>query len=425
MGLGSKPTELPAELPASGDVMRKDTSPSYDWDVAGGTDFVDHDPFHIAVPISVTPAEYEAAPPDSHWNTKTTDDELGPRLNRLSFSSSTTNRQSSTRSSVFSTRSRLSTTSSVSTRHSMQDADSVFKPRSPRRASNRISGNSSASTRQSRQDPVPVPSLSTYIAPRNGTSRGNFRYYCTFCDASFILRTAWVAHENLRHDTPHRLQCDQCPRHFSQYDALSLHVQTVHPGSHIVSGPAATRSTVTRSAWGCGFCAKPFFSRVAYLDHIGAHYEEGQGRAQWEHSFVIFALLLQPHVSEAWKSLVSKCTSLDARIETKFSWPLATTGRSADPGSEMRQPQLQDLLEFFSVSTVLANVVAELALDLAECSVPVNKPDLPRLAPLSLMFKCKDDEADYRLPMLPDGMPKPRRARKSNPRVQLGCTRCK
>jgi hypothetical protein len=80
--------------------------------------------------------------------------------------------------------------------------------------------------------------------------------------------------------------------------------------------------------------------------------------ATWNHSQVIFSLLQRPELIVAW------CLLLEDKQRTKapFSWKQQTTGRVDGYPEAKIQPQLQDLLEYYTPNQD-AVALAHLAFD--------------------------------------------------------------
>ena len=61
-----------------------------------------------------------------------------------------------------------------------------------------------------------------------------------------------------------------------------------------------------KQAWSCGFCARLFSAFGDRLKHIdNEHFKRHHDVRDWDRSKVIWGLLLQPGVREAWKNLVA------------------------------------------------------------------------------------------------------------------------
>ena len=61
-----------------------------------------------------------------------------------------------------------------------------------------------------------------------------------------------------------------------------------------------------KQAWSCGFCARLFLAFGDRLKHIdNAHFKMHHHIRKWDRSKVIWGLLLQPGVKEAWENLAA------------------------------------------------------------------------------------------------------------------------
>jgi hypothetical protein len=84
-----------------------------------------------------------------------------------------------------------------------------------------------------------------------------------------------------------------------------------------------------------------------YLDHVVGHFEMGSTKSDWSHSNVIYGLLHQPIIYEAWKEYIAKRKSTFNGRKPMFGWGPASTGRARGFIEGETPGQLQDLLEFF------------------------------------------------------------------------------
>ncbi|KAK4111703.1 hypothetical protein N656DRAFT_148524 [Canariomyces notabilis] len=233
---------------------------------------------------------------------------------------------------------------------------------------------STASTRYSQrqssiESPISATSPLHQELRKDSLSLGR-RYCCTFCDESFESKAEWKLHELEVHDPLVRHSCPKCPVRFSDSVVLTEHCEREHgvrPATPV--GRVNERFTV-RTAWGCGFCAAYIPSREDYLEHVGSHYDEGRGRAEWQHTRAIEGLLRQPHVYAAWTDLVSR--EEHARgAKLRFLWDPDTTSRSLEGCRS-----LQDKLECFAIGTTKPQEIAEIAYKSAQVRLERNVSDL-------------------------------------------------
>lgn len=100
-------------------------------------------------------------------------------------------------------------------------------------------------------------------------------------------------------------------------------------------------------------------------------------KGDWMHSRVVYGLLHQPLIHEAWDALVvSKQPEYNGR-RPQFSWHPSKTGRAQGFLENESPGQLQDLLEFFSGNEGEAQWIVSVAYDLADIvltSAPIPSP---------------------------------------------------
>ena len=228
------------------------------------------------------------------------------------------------------------------------------------------------STRNSvRQDSMesPVSVISPLSLDQRKDSIGNDNVYaCTFCEAEFSEKRDWKEHETALHGIREHFPCTLCPAAFSQLSLLVAHGEQEHgisPGHSAQAEP--DRCFVSQSAWGCGFCAAYFSSKEDYLSHVDDHYEGGQDRSHWEHSFVIKALLHQPIIESAWASLVNK-EEQETGAVLRFYWDPSASNSSDTTDSF----SLRHHLEFFATGKSTAAEVVDMAFRMAQKRTEVN-----------------------------------------------------
>ena len=66
------------------------------------------------------------------------------------------------------------------------------------------------------------------------------------------------------------------------------------------------RHTPKKQAWGCGFCGSLFLTFQDRLKHIDVeHFRSNQSIQEWDLNKVILALLQQPRMERAWKTIMA------------------------------------------------------------------------------------------------------------------------
>ncbi|KAI1880016.1 hypothetical protein JX265_001637 [Neoarthrinium moseri] len=98
-----------------------------------------------------------------------------------------------------------------------------------------------------------------------------------------------------------------------------------------------------------------------HYEHVAAHFESGGSKPDWMHSNVIYGLLHQPAVLDAWRELITRKQSKFNGHQPMFSWNLDNTGRQQGYVENESQGQLQDFLEFFDGSSEQAQRIAQCA----------------------------------------------------------------
>ena len=120
---------------------------------------------------------------------------------------------------------------------------------------------------------------------------------------------------------------------------------------------------------GCGFCGAFVPSRDRYFDHVARHYEEGCKKSEWNHSKVIYGLLHNPHVKQAWDELQDeKYGHLPKNQQPRIGWDPKTTGHAQGFLEGESPGNLQDLLEFFVAGRDDPKALAQKA---DECAIKV------------------------------------------------------
>jgi hypothetical protein len=228
---------------------------------------------------------------------------------------------------------------------------------------------------------VPVPASPP-------TAESTRAYWCTSCNAKSPDRSGWLRHEEEFHERYKKYPCPDCHRVFWGSATYLQHFQTAHDSRgrmSVVSLDRVVRYTRTRRAWGCGFCAAFLPSRERFYQHVGLHYQSGKTQAHWYHSNVIYGLLHQKSVHQAWKNFIQITYGhLRSGSQPMFSWHPRKTGR-ADGFQEddKASGNLQDRLEFFRSGVDSVQQLVQLAHDQADIVTPADFPITSEQAPLS------------------------------------------
>jgi hypothetical protein len=130
-------------------------------------------------------------------------------------------------------------------------------------------------------------------------------------------------------------------------------------------------------------------------------------KGEWMHSRVVYGLLHQPLIHEAWDALVASKQSEYGGRRPRFSWHPSRTGRAQGFLEKENPGQLQDLLEFFSGDEGDAQWIVSVAYDLADIvmdNIQVAQPHFNAVGPQS--FSHHDPRISFApLPSLPSQQP--------------------
>ncbi|KAK4673890.1 hypothetical protein QC763_115910 [Podospora pseudopauciseta] len=215
--------------------------------------------------------------------------------------------------------------------------------------------------------PLPTPPAPPVKSNNRGTSKPQGAYWCTFCDVAFQRKFDWKRHEDEFHERYKRYPCPNCNRIFWGANTFNQHHKNAHGCTTCPHADRVVRYTQRKTAWACGFCGGFLASRDRYFDHVARHYEDGCNKGHWNHSLVIYGLLHQPSISNAWKELNAALYGhLPRDQQPMLEWDAKVTGNA--PGFlEGESPgKLQDLLEFFNESNDDPRFLARLAHDQAK-----------------------------------------------------------
>ncbi|EFX04905.1 hypothetical protein CMQ_5167 [Grosmannia clavigera kw1407] len=210
------------------------------------------------------------------------------------------------------------------------------------------------------------PSAST-ARPNTAAASSTRAYWCTSCTRKYQRREDWTHHDEA---------CCRRRRHRAKQ----------------------AQTQQQQRAWACGFCAAFLGSIDRYHDHVALHFENGKTPAHWHYAHVIYGLLHQPGVHEAWKRLWNvRMAALPARMRTKVYWPPETEARDAQ-GS---RPTLQDSLELFDLAHQSAEVLATRADALAVfVTVPIDEPEPSSTASTSTAAAASSHDNSLTIPGL-------------------------
>nr|XP_036588760.1 homeobox and C2H2 transcription protein [Colletotrichum truncatum]KAF6800402.1 homeobox and C2H2 transcription protein [Colletotrichum truncatum] len=239
----------------------------------------------------------------------------------------------------------------------------------------------SPSQQSAPQAAVGVPgSLPQVASAQTGWGPGRFNFYwCTSCETRFKRKYDWKRHEEEFHERWKKYPCPEpgCNRSFWGANTFNQHHKASHGCKTCPHSEKVVKYLKRRKYWACGFCSALHPSRERHVEHVARHFESGKTKSDWMHSRVIYGLLHQPLIHEAWKDiLMSKAAEFSGR-QPNFSWNPTQTGRAQGFMENESPGQLQDLLEFFSGSSTEAESIVSIAYKLADLvflPVPASPP---------------------------------------------------
>lgn len=224
--------------------------------------------------------------------------------------------------------------------------------------------------------PLPMPPPSAGVPMLNGThvaatatspNRQNI-YWCTSCETSFKRKYDWKRHEDEFHERWRKYPCPEpgCNRSFWGSNSFNQHHKQCHGCKTCPHAEKVVKFLRKRKYWACGFCSALHPARERHVEHVARHFESGLTKGDWMHSRVVYGLLHQPLIHEAWDALVnSKLAEYQGR-RPQFSWHPSRTGRAQGFLEKENNGQLQDLLEFFSGDEGEARWIVKSAFELAD-----------------------------------------------------------
>ncbi|KAI1071519.1 hypothetical protein LB507_004896 [Fusarium sp. FIESC RH6] len=242
----------------------------------------------------------------------------------------------------------------------------------------------STSTCNRSQAPLPIPPSSSMngLGPMSapvGTAGKTNIYWCTSCETSFKRKYDWKRHEDEFHERWRKYPCPEpgCNRSFWGSNSFNQHHKQCHGCKTCPHAEKVVKFLRKRKYWACGFCSALHPARERHVEHVARHFESGMTKGDWMHSRVVYGLLHQPLIHEAWDALVvSKQPEYNGR-RPQFSWHPSKTGRAQGFLENENPGQLQDLLEFFSGDEGEAQWIVSVAYDLADIvltSAPIPSP---------------------------------------------------
>ena len=278
----------------------------------------------------------------------------------------------------------VSSTSSGSSGHA-----SVFSNMSAHSA---VSWASAGSNCARMQAPLPMPPQMTsptggpimnggQVGASGSMSKQNI-YWCTSCETSFKRKYDWKRHEDEFHERWRKYPCPEpgCNRSFWGSNSFNQHHKQCHGCTTCPHAEKVVKFLRKRKYWACGFCSALHPARERHVEHVARHFESGMTKGEWMHSRVVYGLLHQPLIHEAWDALVNSKQSEYSGRRPRFSWHPSKTGRAQGFLEKENPGQLQDLLEFFSGDEGEAQWIASVAYDLADIvmdNVQLTPPHFP------------------------------------------------
>ncbi|KAI1391852.1 uncharacterized protein F4822DRAFT_107232 [Hypoxylon trugodes] len=230
-------------------------------------------------------------------------------------------------------------------------------PQPPRQRSSISSSRSSCSSRDSVFSSASArSSISSTTAPTSDA-----KFWCTSCDKTFKRKFDWKRHEEEFHERSRKYPCPNCNQSFWGPNTFNQHHKSAHGCKTCPHADTVVKHLPKRRAWGCGFCAAMHGKFEKHIDHVAGHFEAGSTKIDWLHSNVIYGLLHQHLIHEAWKALIAKKQSKFNGHQPMFSWSPESTGRAQGFVEGENPGQLQDLLEFFDGTKESAENIVEMA----------------------------------------------------------------
>ena len=207
------------------------------------------------------------------------------------------------------------------------------------------------------------------------TSKTNI-YWCTSCETSFKRKYDWKRHEDEFHERWRKYPCPEpgCNRSFWGSNSFNQHHKQCHGCTTCPHAEKVVKFLRKRKYWACGFCSALHPARERHVEHVARHFESGLTKGDWMHSRVVYGLLHQPLIHEAWDALVDSKQADYMGRRPQFSWHPSKTGRAQGFLEKENNGQLQDLLEFFSGNEGEAQFIVNSAYNLADIVLTTGGP---------------------------------------------------
>lgn len=222
---------------------------------------------------------------------------------------------------------------------------------------------SSAKQTAHHQSPVEKKPFATCVSRtrRSGRSQKPPRYWCTSCEEGFGEKYDWKRHEETYQERTVMFACYNCENIYFLEKDFVLHHQKSHRCTRCAKDhvDAARKRRRTRTGWGCGFCIHFSHNWAERCHHISQHFDNGKTMDNWMPTKVIYSLLHRPEINSEWQLLLAR----KQRMNPSFGWNPETTGRVEGYPEANPQPQLQDLLEYYTPQQNTAAAIAQLAFD--------------------------------------------------------------
>ncbi|KAM4060989.1 homeobox and C2H2 transcription factor [Hirsutella rhossiliensis] len=245
----------------------------------------------------------------------------------------------------------------------------------------------SATTGNRAMAPLPMPPPAGGMPVLNGSHVGSSAtspgrqnvYWCTSCETSFKRKYDWKRHEDEFHERWRKYPCPEpgCNRSFWGSNSFNQHHKQCHGCKTCPHAEKVVKFLRKRKYWACGFCSALHPARERHVEHVARHFESGMTKGDWMHSRVVYGLLHQPLIHEAWDALVNSKQPDYTGRRPQFSWHPSKTGRAQGFLEKESAGQLQDLLEFFSGDEGEAQWIVTSAYELADIvltSGPLGSP---------------------------------------------------
>ncbi|KAI9904482.1 hypothetical protein N3K66_001011 [Trichothecium roseum] len=204
-------------------------------------------------------------------------------------------------------------------------------------------------------------------------------YWCTSCETSFKRKYDWKRHEDEFHERWRKYPCPEpgCNRSFWGSNSFNQHHKQCHGCKTCPHADKVVKFLRKRKYWACGFCSALHPSRERHVEHVARHFESGLTKAAWMHSRVVYGLMHQPLIHEAWTNLLNTKQVEHAGRRPRFSWHPSRTGRAQGFLEQENTGQLQDMLEFFSGNEQEAQWIVNAAYDMADIVFDSDRPSIP------------------------------------------------